>query len=127
MSAERVHVRSRAGWAYVAGILGALLIVGALVWAMRRYTEPAPLGEDRAAVRARALQEVRSAETEALEHAAWLDQGKGLVRLPVEQAVRLVERDWSRDPAAGRSNLLARLAKATAEPPKVPAKPSEFE
>jgi hypothetical protein len=127
MSSEQVQFRSRGGWAYVAGILGALLIVAGLVWAMRRYTEPAPLGEDRAAVRARALQEVRAAETEALEHTAWLDQGKGLVRLPIERAIWLVERDWSRDPAAGRSNLLARLAKATAEPPKAPEKPSEFE
>ena len=39
--------RERTGLAYLSGILGALLIVAALVWAMQRYTQPPPLGEDR--------------------------------------------------------------------------------
>jgi len=40
--------------AYVAGILGCFLIVAALVWAMRYYTQPPPLGEDRIALRKKA-------------------------------------------------------------------------
>ena len=45
----------RTGLAYLIGILGSLLIVAALVWAMQRYTQPPPLGEDRIALRKKAL------------------------------------------------------------------------
>jgi hypothetical protein len=113
--------------AYIVGILGSFLIVAALVWAMRHYTQPAPLGEDRAAVRARTLVELRAAETEALTTPAWIDQTKGLVRLPIAQAMSMVQQQWGQNPAAGRSNLVARVEKATAAPPKAPEKPSQFE
>ena len=118
---------ARTGLAYVAGVLGAFLIVAGLVWAMRYYIRPAPLGEDRAAVRANALAELRAAEAEALEHPAWLDQAKGVVRLPIADAMQMVERGWGQNPAAARSNLIARVEKATALPPKAPEKPSQFE
>jgi len=112
--------------AYVIGILGSFLIVAALVWAMHRYTQPPPLGEDRAVTRAKALAEVRGAENEALSTVAWIDQGKGLVRLRIQDAMELVKREWQNPPAA-RSNLIARVEKATAAPPKAPEKPSPFE
>ena len=38
------EARERAGLAYLIGIVGALLIVGALSWAIYRYTQPPPLG-----------------------------------------------------------------------------------
>jgi len=56
----------------------------------------------------------------------WLDQSKGIVRLPISEAMKLALRDWQ-NPAAGRSNLIARVEKATALPPKTPEKPSQFE
>lgn len=118
---------SGTGWAYTAGVMGALLIVAGLVWAMRHYTQPAPLGQDRAAVRAKALVELRSAEAEALTTTAWIDKGKGIVRLRIEDAMKLVEQEWGQNPAAARSNLIARVEKATAAPPKAPEKPSQFE
>jgi hypothetical protein len=118
---------SRPVWPYVIAVLGAFLIVAALVRAMVHYTQPAPLGEDRAAVRAKALSELRAAEADAMEHPGWVDQSKGVVRLPVEEAMKLVERDWGQDPAAARSNLISRVEKATALPPKAPEKPSQFE
>jgi O-acetyl-ADP-ribose deacetylase (regulator of RNase III) len=113
--------------AYTAGSLGAFLIVGALAWAIHRYAQPPPLGEDRAVVRAKALAELRAAEAEALASPAWIDQAKGLVRLPIEQAMMLAQREWGQNPAAARSNLIARVEKATAVPPKAPEKPSPFE
>ena len=113
--------------AYVTGVLGAFLIVAALVWAMRCYTTPASLNAARAAERAKALVELRAAEVEALATPAWIDPAKGIVRLPIEEAKKRVEHDWGRNPAAARSNLIARVEKATALPPKAPAKPSEFE
>jgi hypothetical protein len=117
----------RSAWAYFLGALGSFLIVAALVWAMHRYTQPPPLGEDRAVVRAKALAELRAAEADALEHPGWVDPTKGIVRLPIEDAVKMVERDWGQNPSAARSNLIARVEKATAPPPKAPEKPSQFE
>jgi hypothetical protein len=116
----------RTGLAYLIGILGSLLIVAALVWAMQRYTQPPPLGEDRIALRKKALVDLRAAEASELESYGWVDQAKGVVRLPINEAMKLALRDWQ-NPAAARSNLIARVEKATAVPPPAPAKPSPFE
>jgi hypothetical protein len=118
--------RERTGLAYLTGILGSLLIVAALVWAMQRYTQPPPLGEDRIAVRKKALADLRAAEASELESYGWVDQTKGVVRLPINEAMKLALREWQ-NPAAARSNLIARVEKATAVPPAAPAKPSPFE
>jgi hypothetical protein len=120
--------RERAGLAYLVGIIGAFLIIGALVWVMIHYTEPAPLGKKRAEERAAALAEMRGEDIQS-NTVAWLNQSNGLIRLRIEDAMRLVEREW-RNPAAAaaaRSNLIARVEKATAAPPKPPEKPSPFE
>jgi len=117
----------RAVGAYVVGIVGSFLILAGLAWAIHHYTKPAPLGVDRNQVRAKALAELRAAETEALEHTGWVDPAKGIVRLRIEDAMKMVERDWSQNPAVAHSNLVARVEKATAVPPKPPEKPSQFE
>jgi hypothetical protein len=116
----------RSGLAYLFGILGSLLIVAALAWAMQRYTQPPPLGEDRIALRKKALADLRAAEADELESYGWVDQAKGVTRLPIAEAMKLALRDWQ-NPAAARSNLIARVEKATAVPPVAPAKPSAFE
>jgi hypothetical protein len=116
----------RTGLAYLIGILGSLLIVVALIWAMQRYTQPPPLGEDRVAVRKKALADLRAAEANELENYGWVDQAKGVVRLPISEAKKLALREWQ-NPSAARSNLIARVEKAAAVPPPVPAKPSPFE
>ena len=113
--------------AYLVGILGAFFLVGALVLGVRSLLQPAPLGEDRAAVRAKALAEIRAAEAEAMSTPAWIDAAKGIVRLPVQEAMAIVARDWGQNPAAARTNLIARVEKANAVPPKAPEKPSAFE
>src|SRR3954467_10309937 len=96
-------------------IVGALLIVLVLIWAMRQYMQPPPLNQNRTAERAKALAELRAQEHQELTTAGWIDQGKGLVRLPIDEAVRIVEREW-RNPAAARSNLIARAEKANPPP-----------
>jgi hypothetical protein len=111
---------------YATVVLGTFLIAAALVWAMIHYTKPAPLAEDRNAVRRKAHEEVIAAGTESLNNYGWLDQTKGIVRLPIEQAVKLTVAEWQ-NPEAGRATLLARQAKASAVPPKAPEKPSAFE
>ena len=116
--------RRRTTLAYLVGIIGSFLIVAALVWAMVRYTQPPPLGEDRVAVRAKALAELRAAEAEALNNVGWIDQPKGIVRLRIEDAMKLVENEW-KNPAQARSNLITRVEKANPPPP--PPAPSPFE
>jgi len=120
--------RPSTAWAAAVGILGACCLFAALVWAMRYYTRPASLGEERAALRAKTLAELRAAEAHALATPAWLDKSKGLVHLRIEDAMKIVEREWGQNPAAARSNLIAREEKANPPPPpKAPEKPSQFE
>lgn len=109
-----------------AAVVIVCLIFAGLVWKMREYTTPAPLGAVRAAERAKALADLRAAETEALNNVGWVDQAKGVVRLPIADAVRLAEQQWQ-NPAKARADLIARVEKATALPPKAPEKPSQFE
>jgi hypothetical protein len=116
--------RQGVGLAYLIGIVGSLLIVGLLSWAIYRYTQPPPLGEDRAVVRSKALAEIRGVEKDALENTAWIDQNKGLVRLRIDDAMKLMEREW-KNPAAARSNLIARVEKANPAPAPPPPNPFE--
>lgn len=126
MNSETNDYSTKGKSAYFVAVLGAFLIMAGLVWAMRHYTAVEPINATRAAERAKALGELRAAESEALNHAGWIDQTKGLVRLPISVAMELAERQWQ-NPAAARSNLIARVEKATFVPPPPPAQPSEFE
>lgn len=93
---------------------------------MRVYTRTAPLGEERADFRRKNLAEIRAANAEALTSYGWQDQTRGIVRLPIAEAMKMVETAWQ-NPSAARSNLNARAEKATAPLPKAPEKPSIFE
>ena len=109
-----------------AAVIIVCLIFAGLVWKMREYTTPAPLGAVRAAERAKALADLRAEEAIALNNAGWVDPAKGVVRLPIADAVKLAEKQWQ-NPAQARADLIARVEKATALPPKAPEKPSQFE
>jgi hypothetical protein len=108
------------------GVLGAFLVVGALVWAMRHYTRPPAPNQARVEERKTALAELRAAEAEALHNYGWVDQGKGLVRLKEDRAMELTVAEYQ-NPAGARTNLVARAEKAAAPPPKAPEKPSQYE
>jgi hypothetical protein len=99
-----------------------------LVRVMVVYTRPAPPTEDRAQLRRKNLKELRAANVEVLntQNYVWQDQSKGVVRMPIAQAMELSLKLWQ-DKAAARSNLIARVEKATAVPPKAPEKPSQYE
>lgn len=112
--------------AYLVAVLAAILIFAALVWQMKKYTEPSPLNAARAAERAKALAELRASETDALNSTGWIDQSKGIVRLRIEDAMKIVQNNWQ-NPAAGRKDLIDREEKATYVPPPPPPKPSAFE
>ena len=103
--------------AYFVGLLGAFLIVAALIWAMKHYTQPEPLNAARAAERKKALAEVRGATDGQINQYGWVDQAKGIARLNIEHAMKLTVQEYSKSPAAARSNLLTQLEKATFVPP----------
>jgi len=111
---------------YAAAVIGAFAIVIALVWAMYRYTHPEPITQNRVAERKKALVEIRNTEAESLNTYGWVDQGKGIVRLPINRAMELMLQEYQ-NPAAARSNLVARAEKAIAAPPKAPEQPSKYE
>ena len=100
---------------YVIAALGALLIMAIIVGLTRRYTQPAPLGADRAALRKTALIELRGQENKELNEYGWVDQAKGIVRLPVERSMQIVVQN-GKDTAALRSLIEARVKKANEKP-----------
>jgi len=109
-----------------AAVVIVCLIFAALVWKTRQYTTPAPLGAERVAERAKALVELRASETDALTTVGWVDQGKGVVRLPIADALKLAEKQWQ-NPAQARATLNDRVEKAFYVPPPPPPPPSAFE
>jgi hypothetical protein len=116
---------NRSAW-NVGVALVALLIVAVLVWAMKHYTTPPALTAEQAALRVQNLAELRAADTEAMESYAWIDEGKGIVRLPVGRAMKLTAAAWQ-NPAAARADLIDRVETATFVPPPPPEEPGEFE
>ena len=120
---EALPQNKRRRWANTAAVVGALGTILVLVGLMIHYTRPPDLNARRAEERAKALAELQAANQEALEQYGWVDQTKGVVRLPVTRAMEMVAREWS-DPAQGRRHLLQRLEKASAKPPP-PVNPYE--
>lgn len=112
---------------YFVAVLCAFLIVGGLAGLLYSRTRPAGLNQARIEERVKNLRDILATSTEALQNYGWVDQPKGIVRLPITNAMELVVREW-KNPAAGRSNLLARVDRANPPPPPPePAKPTAFE
>ena len=117
--------RTRLG-ALAVSVLGCLLIVYGLVKTMQYYTRPAPVNAARVAERQKALLDQQAAERASLTAYGWVDQARGIVRLPITNAMELTRLEY-RDPAAARTNLLNRLDKATTPLAKPPAPANPFE
>ncbi|MSU19834.1 MAG: hypothetical protein EXS30_00390 [Pedosphaera sp.] len=110
---------------YFIAMLGAFLIVAGLVQLMKHYTAPTGLNTVRIAERRKALAETATA-SQQLNGYSVIDPNKGLYQLRIDQAMETIVRE-SKNPAASRSNMVARVEKAFAPPPKAPEKPSQFE
>jgi hypothetical protein len=115
---------SAATCAYAVAVVGAMLIMAVLVWAMYHFTRPEPLGAARADERRTALRDLRADNADKLNNYGWQDQAKGIVRLPIDEAMKLMQSEWQKDPVAARSNLVTRVDAAFYVPPP---KPSAFE
>jgi hypothetical protein len=116
----------RTVWPVGVAFLMACLLFAVIVAAVKYSALVPDIDADRAAVRAKALAEIRAAEAQALNQPGWIDENRGLVRLPITVAMQITEREWQ-NPAAARSNLMSRVEKATAPAPPAPEKPSAFE
>jgi hypothetical protein len=113
-------------WHVGLGFLVASLLFAAFVLWLK-CANPAPaVDADRAAERAKDLAEIRAAEAQALDNPGWIDQSRGVVRLPIDVALQMAAQAWQ-NPAQARADLIAREAKATAPAPVAPAKPNLFE
>ncbi len=104
---------------YLVGVLGTFLIVAGLIGIMYYYTQPAPIDQARADERRKNLADLNAQNKDQLEHYAYIDPAKGIVRLPIARAMELTVTEWQ-NASAGRSNLLSRLDKALAQPPPKP-------
>ncbi|MEI8290436.1 MAG: hypothetical protein WCH99_13280 [Verrucomicrobiota bacterium] len=117
MNSQNVNRASGAAIGFlVVSVIFAVLAVG-----LKLSVLPPAINADRAAERAKALAEIRREEEKSLSLAATIDSKRGIVRLPIEAAMRLAAQKW-KNPAAGRADLNARLQKAT-----VPVKAESFE
>jgi hypothetical protein len=105
--------------AYILGVAGTFLVMAWLVWLMRGYTQPPALAQVRAAERLKIKADFLAANAPLLDSYGWQDPTKDIVRVPVARAKELILQEW-KDPAAGRSLLTNRAAKAFAPvaPPK---------
>jgi hypothetical protein len=111
---------------YVLAILGTFLIMAALVKIMQQKTGNVAMSATLKEERRKNLATMRAETEHTLKNYAWQDQAKGLVHLPIDRAMEITLQEWQ-NPKAARSNLIARVEKATAPAPKAPEKPSEFE
>src|SRR5271154_2341282 len=120
---QKTHTSaSGAAIAFIAGSV----IFAVLVVAVKFLVNVPAIDADSAALRTKALFEIRTNEVASLNNAGWVDQPRGIVRLPIDTAIQLAAQEWQ-NPAAAREDLIAREEKASAPAPKVAPKPSAFE
>ncbi len=112
--------------AWGVGIVGTFFLMAVLVGALYRYALPEPVAAARARERRQFLLEQKAAEAKALTEYAWQDRAKEVVRLPIPRAIELTLQEWQ-NPVAARTNLIARVEKATAIAPPPPAAPNPYE
>ena len=108
------------------GFLIACLIFAVLVVVVKFSVSVPAVDADRDAVRDKALAEIHATEDKSLATAGWVDQSRGVVRLPIETAMQMTMQAW-RNPAQARADLLSRQEIASKPAPVAPAKPSAFE
>jgi len=108
------------------GFVLAILIFIALVEVVKLSVRVPAIDADRATLISKTLFEMRTNEVASLNNAGWADQPRGIVRLPIETAMQMTERNWQ-NPAAARADLIARAENAAKPAPKVAPKPNPAE
>ena len=104
----------------------ASVIFAVLVVEVKLLVNVPAIDADSAAVRTKALDEIRATESKSLNNAGWVDESRGIVRIPIATAIQIAAQEWQ-NPAAARADLIAREEKASAPAPVVAPKPNPFE
>jgi hypothetical protein len=120
MNNEKINRASGAAIGFIAASLIFIVLVAIVKFSVR---VPA-VDADRAAAISMALFEIRTNEVASLNDVGWVDKQRGIVRLPIETAMQMVERQT---PESARADLIWRAEQAGAPLPKQPAKPNPFE
>jgi hypothetical protein len=108
------------------GFIAASVIFAVFVVAVKFLVNVPAIDADSVALRTKALFEIRTNEVASLNNTGWVDQPRGIVRLPIETALQLTEHNWQ-NPTNARADLIVREEKAVAPAPKVVPKPNPFE
>ena len=117
MNLERTNHSSGAAIAFlIAVVLFVVIAIGA-----KHLATPPAIDADRAAVRSQALAEIRTNEEAMLTTSATIDSPRGIVRLPIDVAMKLTALKWQ-NPSAARADLNDRAEKSVAA-----VKPASFE
>ena len=120
------HSINRASGPAIGFVLALVVFIG-LIAAVKFSVTPPDIDADRGASIGKALGEIRKGETTALANPGWVDEPRGIVRLPIETAMQLAATEWQ-NPDKARADLIARAEKAAAPAPTNAApKPSKFE
>jgi hypothetical protein len=120
---QKTHTSaSGAAIAFIAGSV----IFAVLVVAVKFLVNVPAIDADRGAVISKALFDMRTNEVASLNNIGWVDQQRGIVRLPIDTAIQLAAQEWQ-NPAAARADLIAREEKAGAPAPVVAPKPNPAE
>ena len=101
----------------VVAVLATFLLMAFLVRQMVKVTQPAPVGANIGAARAEENAKIRAAGVDAAKNWGYSYQAQGMVRLPIEDAMKLTVQGYQ-NAAAFKTDLVARVEKATAPPPK---------
>lgn len=124
MNSDSTNINRASGAA--TGFIIASLIFIALAIVVKFAVRVPAIDGDRNAARAKALAEIRATEDRSLTTAGWIDQSRGIVRLPIETAMQKAAQAWQ-NLAQARADLISRQENASKPAPVAPAKPSAFE
>ena len=97
-------------------IAACFLLMFYMVRSAYQEANPQPINQARAAERTKVRKELTDKASAALTSAGWVDQVKGIVRLPISVAMQMTVEAYQ-NPEAARSNLVGRAEKAAAPAP----------
>ncbi len=110
MNHENVN---RASGAAIGFIIAFVIFVALIAIAKFSISVPA-IDAERDATISKSLAEIRHTESIALENPGWVDQQRGIVRLPIETAMQIIA---SQSAESARANLIWRENQASAPAP----------
>ena len=105
MNSDTTSINRASGAA--TGFIIASLIFIALVAVVKFSVLVPAIDADRAAAISKALFEINTNEVALLNNAGWIDQSRGIVRLPIEKAMQATLQAWQNPAASPRRPDLA--------------------